>query len=123
MFRANYCARSESYSIALEDMFKQIPQNVERALTSREKNQKLMADIGGGWYLKKCERGIPPLKRKNLVKRHKIGIILINKNCTNLIGGGIIGNSNCIGTSLNGLILNQPPKELNPIQFLQKNLY
>ena len=36
----------------MEDMFKQIPQNVERALTSREKNQKLMTDIGGGWYLK-----------------------------------------------------------------------
>ena len=36
----------------MEEMFKQIPQNVERALTSREKNPKLMADIGGGWYLK-----------------------------------------------------------------------
>ena len=35
----------------------------------------------------------------------------------------MIVDSNCIGTSLNGLILNQPPKELNPIQFLQKKLY
>ena len=33
----NYCAQSESYSIATEEMFKQIPQNVERSLTSREK--------------------------------------------------------------------------------------
>ena len=37
----------------------------------------------------------------------------------NLIGGGMIGYSNCIGTSLNELILNQLPKELCPIQFLQ----
>ena len=42
----------------MEDMFKQIPQNVERALTSREENQKLMKDIGGGWYLKKMRKGI-----------------------------------------------------------------
>ena len=32
-----YCAQSESYSIAMEEMFKQIPQNITRALTSREK--------------------------------------------------------------------------------------
>ena len=38
LFRTNYCARSESYSIDMEEMFKQIPQNVERSLTSREKN-------------------------------------------------------------------------------------
>ena len=51
-FRGNYFAPSKSYSIAMKDMFKQIPQNVEKPLTSREKNQKLMTDIGGGWYLK-----------------------------------------------------------------------
>ena len=56
----NYFARSESYSISMEEMFKQIPQNVEKALTSRERKQKLMTDIGGGWYLKKCARIIPP---------------------------------------------------------------
>ena len=39
----------------------------------------------------------------------------------NLIGGGMIGDSNCIGTSLNRLILNQPPKELKHIQFLPKS--
>ena len=36
--RENYFARSESYSISMEETFKQIPQNVEKALTSREKN-------------------------------------------------------------------------------------
>ena len=53
----------------MEDMFKHIPQNVEKALTSREKNQKLMTDIGGGRYLEKYEKGIPSLKRTKLSKK------------------------------------------------------
>ena len=52
LLRENYFARSESYSISMVEMFKQIPQNVEKSLPSREKNQKLMTYIGGGWYLK-----------------------------------------------------------------------
>ena len=80
-----------------------------------------MTDIGGGWYLKKCERGLPPLKRAKLSKKAQERHGYIYKSCMNLIGGGMIGNSNCTGTSLNGLILNQPPKELNPFQFLQKS--
>ena len=28
-----------------------------------------MTDIGGGWYLKKCARGLPTLKRKKLSKK------------------------------------------------------
>ena len=38
--RENYCARSDSYSIAMEQMFIQIPQNVERSLTSKVKKPK-----------------------------------------------------------------------------------
>ena len=34
LLRGNCFAQSESYSIAIEEMFKQIPQNVEKALTS-----------------------------------------------------------------------------------------
>ena len=41
-------------------------------------------------------------------------------NYMKLIGDGMVGNSNYIGTSLNGLILNIPPKELNPFLFFQK---
>ena len=50
-------------------MFMQIPQNVERSLTSKEKNQKLLTDIGGGWYLEKSPRGLPQLKRTKLSKK------------------------------------------------------
>ena len=28
-----------------------------------------MTYIGGGWYLKKCEKGLPPLKRTKLSKK------------------------------------------------------
>ena len=45
----NNCARSESYINALKEMFMKIPQNVEIALTPKEKIQKLMTDIGVGW--------------------------------------------------------------------------
>ena len=35
--RENYCARSESYINAMKEMLMKIPQNFERALTSKEK--------------------------------------------------------------------------------------
>ena len=38
-------------------------------MTSREKNQKLITDIGGGWYLEKYQKGIPLLKRTKLGKK------------------------------------------------------
>ena len=63
----------------MKDMFKQIPQNVEKALTSREKNQKLMTDIGGGWYLNFFEKGLPPLKRTKLSKKAQDRHDLIKK--------------------------------------------
>ena len=53
----------------MKEMFMQIPQNVEITITSKEKIQKLLTDIGGGWYMKKCSRGLPPLKRTKLSKK------------------------------------------------------
>ena len=82
-----------------------------------------MTDICGGWYMEKSARVLPPLKRTKLSKKHKKGRIIFKRNYMKLIGGGIIGDSNYIGTSLNGLILNITPKELNPFLFLQKVLY
>ena len=38
-----------------------------------------------------------------------------------LISGGMIGNSNYIGTSLNGLIQEVKPNGMKPFQFLQIN--
>ena len=53
----------------MKEMFKKIPQNVEKPLTPGEKKSKLTTDIGGEWYLKKCELGLPPLKRTKLSKK------------------------------------------------------
>ena len=68
----------------------------------------------------KYARGLPPLKRTKLSKKAQDRHDIIFKNFMNIIGGRMIGNSNCIGTSLNGFILNQLPKQLNSFQFLQK---
>ena len=101
-FRRNYFKRSVSYTAAMVEMFKTMPQNVEKPLTTGEKNQKLITDIGGGWYLEKCAKGLLPLKRTKKVNRHKRGMILLKTNFFNIIGGGMIGDSNYIGTCLNG---------------------
>ena len=38
-FRENYFARSDSYRLAMNEMFKTTPQNVEKPLTSGEENK------------------------------------------------------------------------------------
>ena len=58
-----------SYTAAMVEMFKTITQYVGKTMISREKNQKLITDIGGGWYLEKCKKGLPPLKRTKLGKK------------------------------------------------------
>ena len=51
----------------------------------------------------KNAKGIPPLKISKLSKKHNI-MRIKSKNYMKLISDGMIGNSNYIGTSLNGLI-------------------
>ena len=53
----------------MEEMFKQIPQFFEKALTSREKKPK--SDDRYWWWMvfEKCARGLPPLKRTKLSKK------------------------------------------------------
>ena len=54
-FCVKYFAWSESYSITMKEMFKMIPQNVEKPLTSGKNKKKLITDIGCGWYLKNAQ--------------------------------------------------------------------
>ena len=102
------------------EMFKTIPKNVENPLTSREKNQKLITDIGGGWYLEKCAKIIPPLKRTKLSKKAQMRDDIIKNKLFNLIGGGMIGNSNYIGTCLNDPKSN--PKRVKPFSVSSKKI-
>ena len=53
----------------MKEMFMQIPQNVEIELTSREKIQKILTDIGGEWYMEKSAKGPPPFNRTELSKK------------------------------------------------------
>ena len=78
-----------------------------------------MTDIGGGWYMEKSARGLPTLRITKLSKKSQERQDEIQKNYMKLISGGMIGYYNCIGTNLNGLILNKTTKELNPFLFLQ----
>ena len=54
-FREKYFARSESYRLAMNEMFKTIPQ-CRKATNFRRKKSNLITDIGGGWYLKNLKR-------------------------------------------------------------------
>ena len=37
---------------------------VWKATNFKRENQKLITDIGGGWYLKKCEKGTTTIEEK-----------------------------------------------------------
>ena len=50
-------------------MFNQIPQTMVKAITTKQKVQKLMTYIGGGWYTYISSKGIPPLKISKLSKK------------------------------------------------------
>ena len=53
MFHYNYDPRHVAYITAMKEMLKKIPQNMSKPLTQKQKVQKLMTHIGGGWYMKK----------------------------------------------------------------------
>ena len=69
----------------------------------------------------KIAKGLPPLRRTKLSKKAQESQDEIQKNYMKLISGGMIGNSNFIGTDFNASILNLPPRELNPFLFLQNS--
>ena len=48
--------RGIAYITDMKDIFKQIPLTMIKALTIKQKVQKLMTEIGGGWYTKKTLR-------------------------------------------------------------------
>ena len=51
--RETFDARCEAYINAMKLMFMQIPQTVKIALTYKQKIQKFMIYIGGGWYMER----------------------------------------------------------------------
>ena len=69
LLHANFNARRDAYINAMKVMFKKIPQTIKIALTTKQKVQTLMTDIGGGCYTEKSARGLPPLRRTKLSKK------------------------------------------------------
>ena len=61
-----------------------------------------MTDVGGGWYMGKSAKGLPPLRIIKISKKHKKRRMKFKKNYMKLISGGMVVNSNFIGTNLNG---------------------
>ena len=69
LLEENYDAIRVAYITAMKYMFKEIPLTVINALTPKQKVQKLMTEIGGGWYMGKNAKGIPPSRRSRLIKK------------------------------------------------------
>ena len=102
LLEENYDARRLEYITAMKEMSKQISITAIKAFTSKQKVQKLMIEIGGGWYMKKSAKVLPPLRRSTLSKKAQDKDDKIKNNYMKLISGGTIRDSNYIGTSLNG---------------------
>ena len=119
MLDHNYDVRHTGYNIDMKKMFQKTPTIKLKPLIKGQKFQKLMTEIGGGWYMEKLTKGLPLLRRPKLSKNHKIKTTKF-KNSIKLISGGMIGNSNYIGTSLSGSIQEVKSKEKNPTKFLQR---
>ena len=71
--------------------------------------------------MKKSDKGLPTLSRSTLSKKSQDEEDRIKKNYMKLLSGGMIVDSNHIGTILNGWIQEFKPKGINPFQFLQEN--
>ena len=53
----------------MNNMFQKTPTIKSEPLSQGKKIQKLLTEIGGGWYMKKMTKGIPPLRRPKLSKQ------------------------------------------------------
>ena len=80
-----------------------IPTTITKPLIPGQKVQKIMIGIGCGWHMEQITKGLTPLRRTKISKKHKIRRMKL-KNYMNLIGIVMIGNRNYIGTILNGSI-------------------
>ena len=49
-------------------MFKQIPTTITKALSPKQKFQKLITEIGGVWYMEKKSKGLTTLRKPKLSK-------------------------------------------------------
>ena len=63
LLEENYDARCVAYITSMKEMFKQITTTMTKPLIPKQKVQKHMIEIGGGWYMKINSKVLPPLRR------------------------------------------------------------
>ena len=102
MFPENYDAICEAYKTAMGHLFKNISVTNNNLLTQKQRYTRTIEDTSGQWFIEKNAKGIPPLERNTLGKKPNKRMMKLNLNCMMIIGGGMIGDSNYIGTCLNG---------------------
>ena len=64
----NYDVICEAYNKAMKEKFQKIPTMITKPLIQSQKFKKLMTEIGGGWYMEKITKLLPPLRRPELSK-------------------------------------------------------
>ena len=73
LFHDNFNASCDSYINDMKDMFIQKTKTIKMALTPKQKVQKPMTDIGGGWYMEKSDKGLTPFRITKLSKKSQEG--------------------------------------------------
>ena len=91
MLEDNYDDIPVAHITAMKEISRKIPLTMIKALNQKQKVQKLMTEIGGGWYMEKFSKGLPPLRRPTLSKKAQDKEDEIKK-IMKLISGGMIGN-------------------------------
>ena len=61
----------QKYINDMKEMFKQITKTIIKTFSPKQKVQKLMTDISGGWYMEKNDKGLPALKISKLSINHQ----------------------------------------------------
>ena len=88
----------------MKEMFKQIPTTMNKPFSPRQKVQKPMTEIGGGYYVEKITKVLPPLRTPKQTKQAQYKEDETKQLYMKIKGIVMVENSDYIGTRLNGSI-------------------
>ena len=94
MLKESYEVRCGMCNKAMTQLIKQTPTTMTKALSPKQKVQKLMIESGGGWYMEHFLRECHHLGDQNQVKKHKNTRMIIKNKYIKVLISGMIGNSN-----------------------------
>ena len=73
----NYEVRCGMYNKYMKEMLKQIPTTITKVLSPKQKFQKLMTEIGGGWYMEKIAKRFYLQKAIHFSKSQTISVTFL----------------------------------------------